>query len=199
MSIHLNFSYKKATQVLNYFAIKGGGHINKMKALKLTYFADRYHLRKYGRPITNDEYFAMTYGPVASGVKDIAEMSDFLSPDEREYACKFIEVKNRYYLFSKKPYDKNVFSESDIEALLFVWDKFSYKEEFELVNISHQYPEWKKHEKSLKSTSRIKMNLEDFFDDPLTDVEKCYPLDVDDKIDLREQLKELSKLETLWS
>jgi hypothetical protein len=80
--IHLPFVYKKATQAVNYFAQRSGGIINKMKAIKLIYFADRYHLRKYGRPITNDEYLAMDYGLVSSGVKDIAEMSGFFRSSE---------------------------------------------------------------------------------------------------------------------
>ena len=58
----LFFDYKKATQALNFFALKEGGTINKMKALKLIYFADRYNLRKYGRPVRNDDYWAMGYG-----------------------------------------------------------------------------------------------------------------------------------------
>src|SRR5438309_84841 len=74
-----SFSHRKATQALNFFAQRAGGSINKMKALKLVYFADRYHLRKYGRPVVGDEYLAMNYGPVASGTKDLAEMSDFLA------------------------------------------------------------------------------------------------------------------------
>lgn len=50
-----SFSHRKATQALNFFARKAPGHsINKMKALKLVYFADRYHLRKYGRPVVGD-------------------------------------------------------------------------------------------------------------------------------------------------
>ena len=51
----MSFSYKKATQALNYFARQSGGHLHKMKALKLLFFADRFHLRKSGRPLTNDE------------------------------------------------------------------------------------------------------------------------------------------------
>ena len=66
-----SFSHRKATQALNFFAQRAGGSINKMKALKLVYFADRYHLRKYGRPVVGDEYLAMNYGPVASGTKDL--------------------------------------------------------------------------------------------------------------------------------
>ena len=50
--------------------------------IKLIFFADRYHIRKYGRPITNDEYLAMDFGPVNSGVKDIAEMSGFLDREK---------------------------------------------------------------------------------------------------------------------
>ena len=33
---------------------EGGGEINKMKAIKLVWMADR-SLRDYGRPITNDD------------------------------------------------------------------------------------------------------------------------------------------------
>src|SRR2546426_6564656 len=92
----LTFSHRKATQVLNFFARKNGGQINKMKALKLVFFADRYHLRQFGRPITNDEYLAMEYGPVASGCKDLAEMSDFLDLHERSYAEKFLACAGQY-------------------------------------------------------------------------------------------------------
>jgi len=67
----LEFDHKKATQALNFFAKRAGGKITKLNALKLIYLADRYHLRKYGRPIFSDTYWAMPYGPVASSVKDI--------------------------------------------------------------------------------------------------------------------------------
>ena len=61
------------------------------KALKLVFFADRYHLRQYGRPVTNDEYMAMEFGPVPSGCKDLAEMSDYLDTHERSYAERFLK------------------------------------------------------------------------------------------------------------
>ena len=194
---HLKFSHKKATQVLNFFAIKEGGKINKMKALKLTYLADRYHLRKYGRPITNDEYFAMKLGPVASGVKDIAEKSDFLDDNVKEYSYKYLELKNRYDLISKHPFDEDVFSESDLEALLFVWDKFGLMDEYELSHVTHQFPEWKKHAESLKTNSRIRMSFEDFFENPANNIEKCYPLTEDEIIDRKDLLKELNYIESL--
>jgi uncharacterized phage-associated protein len=66
-----------------------------MKALKLIYFADRYHLRKYGRLVTNDIYYAMNYGPVPSSVKDIAEGSEFLGEKEKEYASNYLIAIDR--------------------------------------------------------------------------------------------------------
>jgi len=199
---HLKFSHKKSTQILNFFAIKEGGKINKMKALKLTFLADRYHLRKYGRPITNDDYFAMKLGPVASGVKDIAEKSDFLDDNVKEYSSQFLELKNRYNLISKKSFEEDVFSNSEIDALSFVWNKFGSMGEFELSPLTHQYPEWKKYEALLESSSssRVRMNFEDFLEDPALDnIEKCYPLTEDEKKNRKEQLKELNYLESLWS
>ena len=68
---------RKSTQALNYFAHKAASgrppsrKLNKMKALKLLFFADRYHLRKYGRSVSDCVYFAMKHGPAASE----AEMS----------------------------------------------------------------------------------------------------------------------------
>ena len=73
MKMILEFDYKKATQAINYFTKKEGGQIEKLKLIKLVYLADRFHLRKYGRPIMNDTYLAMPLGPVGSSVKDIAE------------------------------------------------------------------------------------------------------------------------------
>ncbi|MFX0141339.1 MAG: Panacea domain-containing protein [Candidatus Hodarchaeota archaeon] len=196
---HLKFSHKKATQVLNYFAIREGGKINKMKALKLTFLADRYHLRKYGRPITNDEYFAMEFGPVASGVKDIAEKTIVLDQKVKDYSSRFLDLK-RYDLISKNSLEKDVFSDTDVEALDYVWNKFGSMDEFKLSRVTHQYPEWKKHEATLKTASRVRMNLEDFLDDPeLENIDRCYSLTKDEKIDRKEQLEELNYLESLWS
>lgn len=198
--VYFNFNYVKATQALNYLIIKSGGVINKMKALKLVYLADRYHLRKYGRLITNDTYFAMSYGPIPSGVKDIAEASElFLGDEEREYSSKYIEPVDNFTLRSTKNVDEAVFSETDMEALSFAWEKFGNLDQFQLSKITHEYPEWKRHEKALELDSRIQIYLEDFLEDPVNDIEKCFELSEDDKDVRREQLQEMIRIESLWS
>jgi uncharacterized phage-associated protein len=197
--IHFNFDYKKATQVLNHFALKEGGQINKMKALKLTYLADRYHLRKYGRLITNDSYFAMSYGPVPSGVKDIAEASEFLGESENAYSSRFIKSIENLTLKSINSVDNSVFSESDSEALTFAWEKFGHLDQFQLAVLTHHYPEWEKHRKALELDSRIQMNLEDFLYDSASHIEKCFELTEQDRNIRRQQLEELFHIESLWS
>ena len=170
-----------------------------MKALKLIYLADKYHLRKYGRLITNDIYFAMPYGPVASSVKDIAEESGFLDPMEGEYSSRFLKARGRYEIESIQDIDSNVFSDSDIEALDFAWEKFGHLNKYELVEITHGYPEWSKHKQALKLDPRIQMDLGDFLDDPPGNIEKCFELTEEDRKTRREQLEEMSYLESLWS
>ena len=197
----MSFSYKKATQALNYFAKQSGGHINKMKALKLLFFADRFHLRKYGRLITNDEYFAMNYGPVPSGGKDLVEGSDFRPDVEKTYAGQYLNPVNRYEFSSLNDVDGIVFSRTDLESLEFAWTKFGSFDEFALADLTHQYPEWTKHEATLKSeiSSREKMNFDDFLEDPPSGVEPCHTLDAHERAIRREELRELCAIHNLWS
>lgn len=198
MCIHLPFKYKKATQALNFFAICSGGKVNKMKALKLIFFADRYHLRKFGRPITNCDYTAMDFGPVASQAKDIAEFTDFASKNSKDYAKEYIKKINKYTLESIKSPELKVFSKSDIEALQFAWDKFGGIDKYELCDITHAYPEWKKHEATLKYQDSVPMDYEDFFKDPPHGFLTCFDLNNNEKQERLAYVKEISKIEKLW-
>ena len=173
----MNFEYQKAVQAINFFARQfPGKHISKLHVLKLVFLADRYHLRKYGRLITNDSYLAMSYGPVASSVKDIAEQSEFLCRTERAYASNFFNKADptSHSIRSIKEYDKTVFSQTDIEALQFVINSFRHVSIHELVDFTHQFPEWKKHENKFTGVNtRADMNLLDFFEKAPAQVEYC--------------------------
>jgi uncharacterized phage-associated protein len=196
-----SFSHRKATQALNFFAQRAGGSINKMKALKLVYFADRYHLRKYGRPVVGDEYLAMNYGPVASGTKDLAEMSDFLGEEEKSYAKQFIRpTETMLGCDSVADVDEKVLSESDREALEFAWNRFGRATEFALSELTHRYPDWKKHEPALasKTVSRAPMNYRDFLEDPPAGVDPCYELDADTREAVASGIDELAEFERRW-
>lgn len=165
----LEFDYKKATQAINYLTKKEGGQIDKLKLIKLVYLADRYHLRRFGRPMVNDAYFAMPLGPVGSSVKDIAEFSDFLDESERKYAISFIgRGGGANTVVSIANVDSEVFSKSEVEALDFAYKEFGKQTASSLVDITHRYPEWEKFKSVLESkeTTREPMSYNDFFNNP---------------------------------
>ena len=169
MKMLLEFDYKKATQAINYLAKKEGGQIDKLKLIKLIYLADRYHLRRNGRPMFNDAYFAMPLGPVGSSVKDIAEFSSFLDEKERDYAEKYLtRGVHDNTVVSVANVDNEIFSQSELEALDFAYSEFGKYPAPTLVNITHRYPEWDKFKSALESkeTTREPMLYSDFFKNP---------------------------------
>lgn len=196
MNTGFQFAYKKAVQALNFFAVKNGGQIEKLHALKLIFFADRYHLRKYGRPITNDQYWAMKLGPVPSGVKDLFEL-DSASHEERHYAEAFFSRGARNHTIrSIAAVDDLMLSESDNEALAFAWNTFGRSSG--IVEKTHRYPEWFRHQAALQGgCSRVPMDYLDFLENP-PDANPCHPLSPEEQQDRREQVNEMADAVALW-
>ena len=168
--------YKKGTQALNYFSRKKDGQINKMKAIKLIYLADRFHLRKYGRPIVGDVYWAMKLGPIGSKTLNVANLSENnLDRNSLKYAKEFIshpkDDAKKEEIISRKEVDLDVFSQTDIEALETIYKEFGDKDQFELAKkITHRYPEWSKFEEDIgKGKPRVRMDYIDFFSNPKHD------------------------------
>jgi uncharacterized phage-associated protein len=171
-----------------------------MKALKLVFFADRFHVRKYGRFITNDNYVAMKHGPVPSSLKDIAESNDFLDENVRNYSLRFISPVGNLELESIREVDNAVLSESDLEALQFAWETFGHLDQFQLRDLTHFYPEWIRFKDELESEyeSCLPINLADFLEDPISGQNKCFELTELERSIRREQLTELAHLDALW-
>ena len=152
-----------------------------MKVIKLLWIADRYHLRKYGRTVTGDEYLAMNYGPVASTTRDLIEKTEFLNLEEVKYSEQYIEPVGKYEVQSKKKPDLQYLAETDKEALNFSISKFGSLDQFELKDISHRYPEWKKVADKFPDGKPIReeMSLLDFFDNPNDGMDDKFKIDQD--------------------
>lgn len=141
---------RKIIQALNYFASKQvDREINKMKALKLLWLADRYHARQYARTITGDKCYAMKYGTVLSHTKSIL---DQLNNENDEY----LQEIDKYSYKSKKAPNTDVFSISDIEALDIIFEKYNTMDEFQLSEYTHTLPEWIRYAKSINGKSKKK-------------------------------------------
>ena len=74
------FSYKKSVEILAWLLRKYNGAASKILLIKLLFFADKYHLRKYGRTVSSDEYRAMNFGPVATKTLSIANLDETWLP-----------------------------------------------------------------------------------------------------------------------
>jgi len=166
----MEFNLKKWVQIINYLAElekekNKKPSIDKLKVLKLVWIADRLHLRKYWNPIVWDTYFAMKFWPVASGIKNICELNDsYLSAKAIKYIAKYLQ-KFSHKVRTKNKTDLSQFSESNIEIINEIFNKFWNENSFKLVDFTHNYPEWTKFKEKLESWEIIQANMNylDFF------------------------------------
>lgn len=159
----------KIVQVLAYLVAKlEGVDLTMLPLLKLIYFADRYHLRKYGRFVTGDDYFAMQKGPVASESKSVIEdieRGEGIGASVLGIKRK-ASVKHRPFVLMRE-ITLDELSESDIEALDVVIEKYGRVPPGRLSFIAHQFPEWINAKRFLSSTTRChQMCIWDFFLNP---------------------------------
>lgn len=175
-------SIRKILQAL-YYIQKNTPETNESKTapvflLKMLYFADRYHLRHFGILGSGDEYFAMKKGPVASATMDIlkGKWPQKANSAEIELLKEVVELDEFSVLIKEQ--DDDELSLSFKEALDFSLQTFGKYEWNELSRISHDYPEWKKHEGEVRKNpySRYPMKLKDFFSDPVckTNLKLCH-------------------------
>ena len=173
--------------------------LNKLKALKLIFFADRHHLRKYGRPVSEATYYAMKHGPVASEAKQIAEDYDRQPAPARAYARKFVSKKTDCDCASVAKVDESVLSETDLESLEFAWRYFGNFSKYQLRDITHHYPEWKRHERALAHHSRAPMDYADFFAEPDAGYIPCHTLTDEERKVALELFRQRQAFDQRWS
>jgi hypothetical protein len=164
------FSVLKMLQALYYIQEKAPSsnrdRFNVVYLLKMIFFSDRYHLRHFGITATLDDYYAMKLGPVASYTYDILKGDIFnLDCADAKYLDSIKEIdKNNVEIKQQKDDELSV---SFKESIDFALKEFGNCDWGKLSEISHCYPEWKKHENELSGfNKRVQMNETDFFDDP---------------------------------
>jgi uncharacterized phage-associated protein len=182
---------EKALDVAKYFLKRLGGSDNYFRLLKLIFFADRYHFRKYLRLITNDHYVAMKRGPVASYLYDVFKGKVVVGGIENDgYRVKLTEA-----------FKPSRLSQSDIEAIDFSLSNFSKYGERQLWEITHAYPEWAEYEDLLLTDSKKseRMYLEMFLKNAKKNnkffkkhsiVDPFQPIEEEDQKELVEYIRE---------
>lgn len=142
--------------------------MDNMKAYKLLWLADCYHLRQYGRTITGDSYYAMHFGIVPSDAKCLLEGTKTKLRNPKGYSPRYVlhADENRFKVVATP--DVSVFSESDQAALDKVLAIYGSYDSLQLSELTHQFPEWTFYRDMLKdkdSKNSYKVDLNLFFED----------------------------------
>jgi hypothetical protein len=164
------FSVPKILQALYYIQGKAPpgnqDRFNIVYLLKMMFFSDRHHLRHFGITATCDDYYAMKLGPVASFTLDILKKNVFnMDYADAKHLSSIVEMDKNNVRIEFQEEDE--LSESFKESIDFALKEFGNCDWGRLSEISHCYPEWRKHESKLSGlVKRVQMNEIDFFDDP---------------------------------
>lgn len=124
--------------------------LGKVKLMKLFYFADFGHIKRYGAPLTFDTYVNLEHGPIPSAIKnlidtasddiDSSSLADTISVEKPEGTdmCRIIGLRK----FTKE--DAKLFSKAELETLKNVCIRFGDKNTKFIEESSHKEAPWQK-------------------------------------------------------
>jgi uncharacterized phage-associated protein len=141
------FDEQKAAQAAAFLLFKAGGDLPLIKLIKLLYLAERLSLKRYGEPLTGDKLVSMPHGPVLSMTYDHTKGALESKPGGWESwisdrANHMVGLVDRSMVSSPKE-DLLQLSDSDLEVLEEIWVEFGKREQWDLVNYTHNNcPEW---------------------------------------------------------
>ena len=161
--IRFKFDAEKFVAALTFFASKTRG-VDKLKAAKLFYYADKYHLLRYGKPILGDIYYHLDYGPVPSKALDI--MNEAIDPyrlpgmpqsnlDLLKHYLKVDAEKAHPTFEAKTTPDLDVFSESEVEALQETLKQYGRYSGRQLIDLTHREAPWLKTDRNEEIDYRL--------------------------------------------
>jgi hypothetical protein len=115
--------------------------IDVYHVVKCAFYADKYHLNRYGRPLAGDNYIADTYGPLGKTVYGllIGDPLEILALDLNDPHLPFRRDRGLWVEADRPPNMKRL-SESDVEALRYALTLCGDKTFGELFMESHAEP-----------------------------------------------------------
>ena len=149
-----HYDVKKIANALIFFIDSDVKNLGITKLMKLFFYADKYHLEAYGKPIFNHTYQKLPKGPVPTWLYGIIRTSlsglaDYDFESEVDVFNHYIDAQEiedgqyRHILFSKKQeFDSNFFSKSQLKILQKVADEFKFITAKSISEKSHQTRAW---------------------------------------------------------
>ena len=127
--------------------------LGKTKLLKLLFFSDFGHMKRYGRPIIGDTYFKLPLGPVPTLAKDLLTALEN-SQEEDDWGKGIMKKLSQAVRVKRQPYGKYVqsrvipmqefdpsfFSRSDIEIMEMIAERYYDTNGRKIAFESHKHP-----------------------------------------------------------
>lgn len=148
----MNISLPKLKAILIYFGTNTDPRfLGKVKLMKLFYFLDFMHLKKYGAPVTYDTYVNLEHGPIPSAIKNLVDtaMEDVDSAvlaDTIKFQQLEFDGTNMYRIVPTRTFveqDKKYFTPTELEILDVVCRRFGDKNTEYIKKASHEEAPWK--------------------------------------------------------
>jgi hypothetical protein len=166
VNTYSHFNVGKIIQTLAYIQRKTGAD-SKTDLIKYLFFADRVNIRRYFSSISQDYYYALKLGPIASETLDVLNKDEeYLNyPDDVLQLLEKISIKDKQTRIIDEA-SLDLLSKNEIESIDFVTNIF--KKDMPLIEFTHEYPEWKRYGILFKNKyiSKVNINVEDFFKNP---------------------------------
>lgn len=139
----------KLKAILRYFCtFTDTRFLGKTKLMKLFYFIDFLHVKKYGVPITNDTYINLELGPIPTVIKNMVD--NVVDDPEKAILSDTIRINEldgikMQQIFSFQEFsveDKDYFNDNELETLKTICVRFGSKNTKSIVEASHSESPW---------------------------------------------------------
>jgi len=123
---------------------------DKYQAVKFLYLADKEHLNRYGRPITQEEYYALPYGPVASKAMDLLEGDRWTMREagieDLPFETESVGANGKEIIYIRAPrreVNTDLFSKSDLKVFGDIISEYGNCSFQQLFQITHDHNAYK--------------------------------------------------------
>lgn len=158
-------SASKALEVILWLSERSGNNIDIYHLVKAVFFADKWHIARFGRPILGDNYRAAMWGPLGQVVYNLLQKKPFeVLALGGNGELPFSVLRGSFRVHADRGPNHDLLSDSDREALEFGWERVREKSFDDLVRETHADPAW------LRSEGET-MDYRDFLDDEDENVE----------------------------
>lgn len=140
MALQIKFNEQKSTEAASLLLHLKGGRSDYWWIIKMLYLVDREAFSKWERPITNDFYESLPYGPVTMSIYNIIKKNI-----PSQFWKRFIVTlpKKAEVMLNGTPAPIKKLSKAEVDLINSVFKDFGAFTGDQLVEYTHTLPEWK--------------------------------------------------------